>query len=222
MDTTQILAVLRDSTWQFAGVAIAIIALVMAAISLAHQLRRKSLFVTVRGYQRLVDPELAGSEDELSVTFNGQRITKLSSLSLHFSNNGSLPISSEDFETSIEVAFKNNPKILRAKISETTPKNLPVRTDISSGALIINPLLLNPKDQFEIEVLLEGMQDRTPRDIEPSVSARICGLRGVDFLSSYVPVAGIRTPLVSIEVYPATFAVSAMAAAIYYLFRVFS
>lgn len=222
MNFTSILSILRDSTWQFVGVVIAVVALIIAVISLAHQLRRKSLFVTVKGYQRLVDAELAKSDGDLSVTFKGKVVNKLSTLSLCFANNGSIPIASDDFDSPIEVSFKNNPKFLRAHVSGASPEHLPVHVNIEGGLLAISPLLLNPKDEFTIEILLENMPDRTPYDVTPSIKSRIRGLRNVDFMSSYVPVAGIRTPIIGIEIYPATIAVVAIAGAAYYLYKIFA
>lgn len=220
MNISELLPILRDSTWQFAGVVISVIALVIAAVSLANQLSRKSLFVTVAGYQSLVDPVLSGSENELSVTFNGKPISKLNMLTLHFSNNGNIPISTEDFETPIEISFKSSPTILRVRVSRAIPLHLPLHTRIENEILTIAPLLLNPKDEFTIEILLENMQDRTPYDIEPLIRSRIRGLQSVDFTSSYVPVLGIRTPIIGIEIYPATIAVTAIVVAVIYLFRV--
>jgi hypothetical protein len=69
----------------------------------------------------------------------------------------------------------NQAKLISAKITSTTPKNIPVRIAASENKTAISPLLSNPKDSITIATITSG-----PRPAF-EVRAHIVGINEVDF-----------------------------------------
>lgn len=78
---------------------------------------------------------------------------------LKISNSGNEPIKKEDFETDISINFTRhyrNSRIYDSELYKKNPKDLrcDIYIDESSEELGIKPLLLNPKDELTIKLLV--------------------------------------------------------------------
>ena len=213
--------ILRDSIWQFIGVVIAVLALAISAAALLYQAKRKSISVTIANFYRLFGGSPHAIGDDLKVTYKGQEVTDLTVVILVFANDGGVPIASTDFETSISVAFKAQARILTAEAIASTPADLAPVISHDSQELTIAPLLLNPKDTFSVAVLLQGLQVRQPRDLFPKASARISGVKKVDFDSPFIPIFGFDTPLFGFNIDLRLVAVLIIAFSVAYLVKPF-
>jgi len=212
--------VLRDSIWQFVGVAVAVLALIVAVAALLLQARRKSLSVTIRGFS----PILASSPpatigNDLVVTYKGQIVTELSVLQVVITNDGGKAITTDDFESPISVFFKGDAKILKAEVTSVIPRELAPVVSHASEGITISPLLLNPSDTFSISVLLQDLQFRHPGDVFPIASARIKGVKKMNFEPAFVPIIGFDTPWFGFNVDIRLVAVLIIATSVAYLFK---
>ena len=214
--------IFRDSIWQFVGVVVAVLALLVAAAALVLQARRKSLSVTIGNFSPLFRGSPSAIKDDIIVTYKGQEVTDVSIVMLVFANDGGQAVIADDFETPISVAFKTDAKILTAELATASPSDLvPVITH-NTQSLTIAPLLLNPKDTFSVAVLLQGLQFRHPRDLFPKASARIKGVKKVNFDSPFIPIIGFETPLFGFNIDIRLVAVIIIATSVSYLIRFIS
>ncbi|WP_066385502.1 hypothetical protein [Neobacillus mesonae] len=98
----------------------------------------------------------------------------LKMISIRFINNGNEPIKRDDFESDIILRFKKEddfvPTVYEISSYETSPSYLDIQTfNEDFGKLTgIKPLLLNPKDEFTINVLMTNYKGL-------EVSTRIVG-----------------------------------------------
>lgn len=211
--------ILRDSIWQFVGVAVAVLALVVAVASLLHQARRKSISVTIGGFLPILGRSPHAIGNDLLVMYKGQEVSDLAVLTLVFANDGGKVIATDDFETPISVAFKADAKILTAELVSANPIELVPIVSHDPQGLTISPLLLNPKDTFSIAVLLQGLQFRHPRDLFPRAAARIKGVTKVNFDSPFIPIIGFETPWFGFNVDLRLVAVMVIAFSVAYLVK---
>jgi hypothetical protein len=108
-------------------------------------------------------------KQRLIVTFDGQPIQSLSLVQLAVSNEGSLPIRSEDFASPIVLQFSNPARILEGRFVEKQPSNLKTEFVISGSEAHFPPHLLNPGEFFLMNFLVADS------DRDPSFDARIAG-----------------------------------------------
>lgn len=149
-----ILIVIRDSSWQFVGVVIALIALLFAY----KQFNRKSLVYSVISKSNILSIPLNFSQ-KLEVKYNQNIIKSLYVVTIFLKNNGNIAIKPDDFMQAIEIRGGDNKKILSYDVIETKPENIKVNLDLNTDAkgdyIVIKPLLLNKNDSLEIQLLFE-------------------------------------------------------------------
>lgn len=75
---------------------------------------------------------------------------------IRISNSGKAPIRTGDFETPIKFEIELEKGTIQPRLANSQPKDLPVEIESEEKLLIVNPLLLNPSDNFSIEVLTES------------------------------------------------------------------
>lgn len=184
----------HSQIWQFVGVVVAIIALIVAITSLTYQARRKSLSATISNAYPLFTQKPRAMVNDFQITYKGKEVVDLTTLKLTFSNDGGIAIATEDFETPITVTFKTEALILSAELEDIAPSELNPVITRDTKMLVLSPLLLNPKDTFSIVILVQGLQVQHPRDLHPSVTARIKGVTKINLGSTFVPIIYFETP----------------------------
>lgn len=126
---------------------------------------------------------------------------------LQFANDGEIPVSATEFEAPLEVHVDSDRKVIRVRVSETSPKDVIANISTEAQTLKLMPTLLNPKDSITVAILTTG---GTPTF---SSRARIKGI-------STVPVLGIeknkRSPAMIILFASAAFLFAVMASAAYW------
>ncbi|MFM9836462.1 MAG: hypothetical protein ACKVOA_10215 [Methylophilaceae bacterium] len=186
--------ILQSQIWQFIGVVVAIIALIVSVASLIYQARRKSLSVTICNAYPILPKKPQNMVNDFQIIYKGQEVAELTALTLRFVNDGGISIVSEDFETPVTVIFKKEATILSAEVVSITPSDLSPTLAQDTKALVLSPLLLNPKDSFSITLLVQGLNANHPRDLYPSVTARIKGVNKINLDSTFVPIIYFETP----------------------------
>lgn len=117
----------------------------------------------------LSDPALS----VLKLTYKDQTISRVTAATIQVANTGTVPIEMHDFERPLTIRFDNDSMILAASPSEQEPDNLRPEITVNSSTVTISPLLLNPRDQFRLNIILRGEFK------EPTVDARISGISSV-------------------------------------------
>lgn len=159
-----ITSILRDPVWQFAG---AIIGAVAVAISIWAALRaRRTKRLT---YSHRFTPLLSVGQairDKVSILYDGQPVTDVQLLSVVLRNSGDMPIVPADFVRPIELSVAAESTILTADVSATEPNDLgagiewtrgsEAMADGASRTIVLQPLLLNPRDTVTLSLLVTG------------------------------------------------------------------
>lgn len=168
---------LRDPIWQFVGVIISLVALVVAVAAVRFQLLRKTISY-FHAYERpvfyLFEPEL---RERLRITFDNREVEYLSAFNLHIFNNGNVAVPPSDFVVPISVEFPTDSHVFGVSVTDTTPPNLAVQVTGSEQRYVVEPLLLNPGDEFTMQFLVEGADNHNSTRLKPAVNARIAGVK---------------------------------------------
>jgi len=98
---------------------------------------------------------------------------------LQLANEGEMPVSATEFEAPLEVHVDSDRKVIRARVSETSPKDVIANISTEVQTLKLMPTLLNPRDSITVAILTTGGIPTF------SSKARIKGI-------STVPVLGIE------------------------------
>ncbi|NVZ52229.1 hypothetical protein HX792_17930 [Pseudomonas sp. B6002] len=155
--------------WKFiATTVIAIAALIVPQIDLSS----RSLTVRLLASSPL-QPAL--NIQNLQISLNGQNVESPYISTLELVNTGSKPVTSTDFDSTLQIQMANSAKLISAEITSTTPKNIPAQVATIGDKAAISPYLSNPKDAVTIAVITSG-----PRP-EFEVRARIVGINEVGF-----------------------------------------
>lgn len=180
---------LRDPIWQFVGVAISLVALVVAVIAIRAQQQRRSLgyyFASDRPILYVFDDKL---KDRLTLSLDGQPVRGLSTYEVAVFNDGNVPILPADYVEPLRIQFGTGFKVLAVAVSDSSPPDLGVAVEAEGGAYRASPALLNPGDHYVIQFLV----DQSSRDhyASPTVRGRIAGVKELKSRSSR-PAAAFR------------------------------
>jgi hypothetical protein len=84
-------------------------------------------------------------------------------------NSGSVPIKKDDFERPISINVPDDTKIYLARLKKKLPENLTLKYEINNNKLLIEPLLLNSDEEFEMELFSSS-------NAYPTIDVRIVGI----------------------------------------------
>ena len=130
--------------------------IVPVAVYLAAR-QSKSLSFTVVARSPLVDvsqPQIA----DLEVSYRGEKIQRVESVTLLFENSGNVSIAPHDFENGkpMQVILEKDCRVLSAEVAQTSPSSLKPKVSANSTGVAIEPLLLNAHDRFALTVVVSG------------------------------------------------------------------
>jgi len=75
---------------------------------------------------------------------------------LQLANEGEMPVSATEFEAPLEVYVEPDRKVIRARVSETSPKDVIANISTEAQKLKLMPTLLNPRDSITVAILTTG------------------------------------------------------------------
>lgn len=164
---------IRNVNWDFVGVLVAVITIILSiAIFLAQRKRKKLTYEIVSKTSVLsAAEEISG---KLQILFQGEAVKNVYLLVIKLSNTGNLPITTADFERLVCLKVEKSERILSAEVSETTPPNLSATLQNTDKSIQLNPLLLNPGDTIVIKTLISDYQN----DVE--IDGRIVGVQNIE------------------------------------------
>lgn len=124
---------------------------------------------------------------KLTVQYNDTLAEGTYLLHLAIINQGNVPISAQDYQAPIRIEVNPEAKILEASVIETWPADLDHRLkedvegqglnliqDINKNIIRVRPILLNPKDEFVVQMLVERYENRI------EISQQISGIKRVE------------------------------------------
>lgn len=146
----------KDPRWDGISALIGIASIIVALIVFLLQRRRKNL-----GYQILVDVQLIHRSkvlgDKLRIMYDDQEVKSVRLQQIRFIANGSKAISASDFERDIRIAYPEDAILLDVFLGQNKPSELNIIADVESHSIRIKPLLLNPGDRFQIQILTTSL-----------------------------------------------------------------
>ncbi|WP_445286543.1 hypothetical protein [Variovorax atrisoli] len=139
-------------------------------------LQAKSISIHVLSATALQQPW--SGLDNLQVTLDGVQVKDAVVTTFQVINDGAKPIPASDFESAIRLHVGEKSKVVRAQVSDSAPKELPVVLQSDSSSVSVQPLLLNPGDSIKILLITSNGLPTL------STSGRIAGVSsiGLEFL----------------------------------------
>lgn len=160
---------LRDPLWQFVGVALAVVAIVVSLRVYVAQRPRKRLLV-----ERIARvPLVAGGSKGipgLRILFGERELKSALVVLVRVQCTGNGPIVANDYETPLRLQFEDEATVLSADAVDTTPLGIPVSLACDGSGAIASKQLLNPGDFFTVRLLVENSKGRL------EATARIAGV----------------------------------------------
>ncbi|MFI8221995.1 hypothetical protein [Pseudomonas sp. NPDC085632] len=118
---------------------------------------------------------------DLQVVLDGKKLEKPYSSSLELVNTGSKTVLSSDFDKPIEILIGDGAKLVTARITDTTPNDIPAEISLSGNAIQIAPHLSNPKDTISLSVITSGEKP------DYSTRGRIAGIQNISYTDLTLP-----------------------------------
>lgn len=158
------------------GIVAVLIALIVPVLLFIKGKNRKEL-----SYEIISNTPLITSDEEIrkkfKIVFEDEEIKEDVSLVLvRIVNTGNVSIKKEEFIEDIVIGGDRKFKVFTADLKETSPSNIRVEINNNAGnmgLIFISPLLLNPKDEMTLKLLIASYEN------ELKVSSRIVGVREI-------------------------------------------
>lgn len=158
------------------GIVAVLIALIVPVLLFIKGKNHKEL-----SYEIISNTPLITSDEEIrkkiKIVFEDEEIKEDVSLVLvRIVNTGNVSIKQEEFIENIVIGGDGEFKVFTAELKETSPSNIKVEINNDAnnmGLIFISPLLLNPKDEMTLKLLIASYEN------ELKVSSRIVGIREI-------------------------------------------
>ena len=169
----------RDPLWQFIGVILAIVAILVSVFVFIYQRRRKAISYEITSWTPIFSIQDL-EEEKLQLTYEGQIVNDVYLIILRIVNSGNQPILPDDYEKPIEIKFQAGSRILSAETVETKPKDLQMSVDIEdNNYAVLRPVLFNSKEEVVTKMLVSSPAE------EVKISYRIAGVGSIIKIRRY-------------------------------------
>ena len=168
------LSFLRDTIWQSISGLIALIALGVSIFLYFAQKNRKSLSCRLLAETKL----FRHVNGKFQTTYDGRPVQNVFLIIIKVLNDGNTPILASDFAQELTFSLGSNVQVLSAEPIHASPEDLKPTLHTTQSTVTVQPLLLNSKDEIDIQILCDGYQ----RNIK--IESRIVGVREVRFFKS--------------------------------------
>lgn len=118
-------------------------------------LSSKALSLTVKSTAEL-QPIGIDSLDGIQLSMDGKALESPYVSVLEFSNSGSRPIVTSDFEGPIRISTEGASKLVKVRTTSSNPPSLEPALSLAEGVVLLQPLLLNPGDTVRITAVAAG------------------------------------------------------------------
>jgi hypothetical protein len=169
-----VVAILRGSLWQI-GVIVAVFLGIVAAISIRVRRRpRRELSYEVLIFTPVLGADKAGL-GQVKILFNDRQASNPLLLQLRFANMGSTPIFPADYVEPLSILLSEGSSMFAASVVAASPPSLSVHLlqDKKRRQLTVRPCLLNPRDAFTLQLLMDSPEKRF------DVLCKVAGLKNI-------------------------------------------
>lgn len=160
--------IIRDPLWQFVGVTLTVVSLVIVFL----QIKRKEL-----SYNIIINtPLLSVNEsikDKITILYEDVIVENLQFIILRICNTGNTSIKKTDYERPLSFSFGQNSSIFPVVVADVKPENLRISYKKEGHKIIIDPVLLNKKDEFSIKFFVKNFNG------EINTDCRIVGVKEI-------------------------------------------
>ena len=164
--------ILRDPVWQFMGVIVGLIALLVSiGIGLRSRHTKRLAYRVVSHHPLFTVNSLI--KQRVQVLYDGRPVDDLQLLNIRLTNAGTVPITTQDMERPIALVFNPEVQILLADVSEQRPANLGATLTQEATRITLQPMLLNAGDAVSIWMLVTGLKDWR-------IDGRIVGVKAIE------------------------------------------
>jgi hypothetical protein len=164
--------------WKFAATLLVTFAgLVVPVVLWRFDVTSKSVELRVISTTAL-RPKGASSLDGVQVLIDGRAVETPFLSILQIQNIGSRPIATSDFEAATTITTNASTEVVKARLTMVEPFSLNPSISFAASSLVIQPLLLNPNDRFQVAVLTSGSAP------EFSASSRIAGVSSISMVAA--------------------------------------
>lgn len=125
--------------------------------------------------------EPASQISDLQLVLDGKRLDSPYSSSLDLINTGSKAVLSSDFDKPIEIVLEDGARIITARITATSPSEMPVEISTTEHVVRIAPHLSNSGDSISLNIITSGKKPAY------GVRARIAGVPHVNYADLTLP-----------------------------------
>lgn len=175
---------MNDKLWQIIGGVAAIVAILVSLLTfyLGQRTSEKALSALVVSTSMLLNTDITKTAKDLRLIYGGKEVPNIAISQVRITNSGRQPIRSEDIELPISVGFYST-EIISSKVISSTPPGLPITTEINGSSVNILRTLLNPGDEFTVEVV--AVPQNLGKSIVTGVSGRIAGIKTIAFTDTF-------------------------------------
>lgn len=142
--------------WKFLLPLLAAVASVAAPIWL-WQADQNSKSLSIKLATRIsIQPKELGTISGVEISAGGIQLTKPHLVVFEIRNNGSKPIPTADFESAVKIKVTSDTKLVRADITDKSPKDIDATLVSDSESMSLKPTLLNPGDAVTVTAITSG------------------------------------------------------------------
>ena len=157
--------------WQIIGVVVAISVPVVLFL-IQRWIQRKALSYDIISHTPLLNIQGKNKWD-IQILFNKNPVQDVDLIEIKIFNSGYQEIRPTDYERPISFYFGGNTQILSAEKSEVNPESLLPSVRIDGTSVLLDPILLNPKDSITVKMLASRYERK------PTPNARIAGIKDI-------------------------------------------
>lgn len=125
--------------------------------------------------------EPASQIHDLQLVLDGKKLDSPYSSSLELFNTGSKAVLSKDFDKPIEIVLEDGAQVITARVTGTSPSEMPVELSTTEHVVRIAPHLSNSGDSISLNIITSGKKPAF------SVRARIAGIQHVTYADLTLP-----------------------------------
>ncbi len=157
--------------WQIIGV-VAAISVPLFLFLLERWIQRKTLSYDILSQTPLLNiPEK--NKWDIQILLDKKPVQDVHLIKIRIFNSGYQEIRPEDYERPISFNFGGSTQILSAEKSEVNPESLQPSVKIEGTKVLLDPILLNPKDSITIKMLASQYENK------PTPNVRIAGIKDI-------------------------------------------
>jgi hypothetical protein len=168
--------ILRDPLWQFIGVVIALVAILISIILFIKSRNKKVLSYGIISTTPLLSVGREIKKD-VQILYKDKPIQQVHLILLKLINSGNVPVTANDFERPFSIVFSKDAKVIAAEIVKTQPESLRASILFEDQKVVLEPILINEGDSITFKMLVSKLKGGL------KVDGRVVGVKEIRELS---------------------------------------